>query len=314
MHTVHVRVNDAATGKPTPCRVRFTDAEGRYYAPLGRLTEFATQRYESVGGNLQLGDAKYAYIDGACEIQLPAGLLTVEISKGFEYKPLCEQIRLTVGKLALRFTLERWTDMRQDGWYSGDAKALALTPHGAMLEGSAEDIAVVNLLAEETLLWGHERANKPGIVNQAFPNILAFSGQTPTGQCASCMVVVNTLNDANHLGSVALLNCHRPVFPLKFGYDSEDGVHCWTVADWCDQCHRKAGLVVADAFLFHEHPLIGGGTRMCSGELLADLILGKIDAVAVGPYGGDRENTVADWRCPRGRVPDAVGRRQWKGI
>ena len=52
MHTVHVRVNDAATGKPTPCRVRFTDAEGRYYAPFGRLTEFATGRNEDVGGNV----------------------------------------------------------------------------------------------------------------------------------------------------------------------------------------------------------------------------------------------------------------------
>ena len=121
MHTVHVRVNDAATGKPTPCRVRFTDAEGRYYAPLGRLTEFATEDYEDVGGNLQLGESKYAYIDGACEIELPAGLLTVEISKGIEYRPLCEQVRLAAGKLALRFTLERWTDLRQENWYSGDA-------------------------------------------------------------------------------------------------------------------------------------------------------------------------------------------------
>ena len=52
MHTVHVRVNDVSTGKPTACRVRFTDTEGQYYAPLGRLTEFATQDNENVGGNL----------------------------------------------------------------------------------------------------------------------------------------------------------------------------------------------------------------------------------------------------------------------
>ena len=113
MQTVHVRVNDAATGKPTPCRIRFTDEEGRYYAPFGRLTEFSTNDGEDVGGNLQLGDKKYAYIDGACEIRLPDGVIRVEASKGFEYKPLDETIRLVAGKLALRFTLERWADLRR---------------------------------------------------------------------------------------------------------------------------------------------------------------------------------------------------------
>src|SRR5581483_9400265 len=81
MHTVHVRVNDAATGKPTPCRIRFTDAEGRYYAPFGRLTEFATGRNQEVGGNVLLGMKPHAYIDGTCEIRLPAGVLHVEIHK-----------------------------------------------------------------------------------------------------------------------------------------------------------------------------------------------------------------------------------------
>ena len=37
LHTVHVRVNDAATGQPTPVRIQFTDENGTYYAPFGRL-------------------------------------------------------------------------------------------------------------------------------------------------------------------------------------------------------------------------------------------------------------------------------------
>ncbi len=46
----------------------------------------------------------------------------------------------------------------------------------------------------------------------------------------------------------------------------------WLLADWCDQCHRKNGLVVwagaerADGFL---------------GEPLLDLLLGKIDALEI---------------------------------
>jgi hypothetical protein len=250
MQTVHVRVNDAATGKPKPCRIRFTDESGRYYAPFGRLTEFSTGDGEDVGGNLLLGDKQYAYIDGACEIRLPDGLIRVEASKGFEYKPLDESIRLVAGKLALRFTLERWADLRADGWYSGDAWAEFMTPHAALLEAAAEDLAVVNLLARENP------------AHSAIPNILAFSGQQPALERPGCQVVVNTLNHHEILGRLALLNCHRVVYPLTFG--GPNRADDWTLADWCDQCHRKGGLV------------IGHG---CEGEILADLLLGKIDAL-----------------------------------
>jgi hypothetical protein len=87
LHTIHVRVNDAATGQPTPVRMRFTNPAGEYFAPLGRLTEFATDDNEDVGGNLLLDGKQYAYIDGTCEIDLPAGQLLVEIHKGPEYTP-----------------------------------------------------------------------------------------------------------------------------------------------------------------------------------------------------------------------------------
>jgi hypothetical protein len=60
MQTVHLRVNDAVTGQPTPCRIRLTNAAGEYFAPFGRLTEFATGRNQDVGGNLLLGDKAYA--------------------------------------------------------------------------------------------------------------------------------------------------------------------------------------------------------------------------------------------------------------
>ena len=266
MHTVHVRVNDAATGKPTPCRVRFTDAEGRYYAPLGRLTEFAVDELGvDVGGNVVDGYDAYAYIDGACEVRLPAGVIRVQASKGFEYRPLDEQVGLAPGKLALRFSMERWADPRREGWYSGDSWAQFMTPHAALLEAAAEDLAVVDLLACETLLWGAD-----GRRQRAIPNILAFSGQQPALERPGHVVVVNTLNQHDRLGRLALLNSHRAVYPLSFG--GPDGVDDWTLADWCDQCHRKGGLVVGHSFFGHYdgHP---------HGEILPDLILGKIDGL-----------------------------------
>jgi hypothetical protein len=150
LQQVHLRINDAATGQPTPVRLRITDADGTYYAPYGRLTEFATGVNQHVGGNVQIGAKKWAYIDGTCEILLPPGLLHIEIAKGPEYKPIDEETRLLAGKMSLRFTIERWSDVRELGWYSGDTRVHFMSPDAALLEGQAEDVAVVNLLAMDT--------------------------------------------------------------------------------------------------------------------------------------------------------------------
>jgi hypothetical protein len=270
LQTVHVRVNDSATGQPTPCRVRFTGPDGTYYAPFGRLTEFACGQGKDVGGNLQLPNGKkYAYIDGACEISLPPGPIQVEVRKGFEYTPLTQQVDLKPGQLSLRLSIERWHDARSQGWYSGDVHVEYLTPHAALLEGAAEDVAVVNLLAKSTFFLSTDTHPHPAI-----PNLLAFSGQRPCLEVPGCMVVVNTLNWHQELGELILLNCHRVVYPLAFGHPA--GPDDWTLADWCDQCHRKGGLVIAKAW-----------------GALAEFLSSKVDAFEVtsgeeiGDYGFD---------------------------
>lgn len=276
LQTVHVRVNDAATGQPTPARVRFTDAAGNYYAPFGRMATFATGRGKDVGGNLFLGRKAFAYIDGGCEIALPPGQIHVEIRKGPEYLPIVEDVTLTAGKLSMRFTLQHWSDLRRDGWHAGDCRAHFLSPFAALLEGRAEDLAIVQLLAHEYAVDG-----APSIAN-----LLAFSGQQPALAGPDCLVAVNTLNVHPALGSLGLLHCHRIVFPLSFGgTDREDD---WTLADWCDQCHRKQGLVVW-ARTWHE------AEDFAYGEPLADLILGKVDAFEVEYFEESPFDVLHDW-------------------
>src|SRR6185503_8112966 len=103
MFNVHVRVNDAATGRPTPVRLRISDATGREYPPLGRVAEFATGRNEDVGGHVLLDGQRWHYIDGACEVPLPSGVpLTVEATKGPECNPLRQTLTLGMGQMALR--------------------------------------------------------------------------------------------------------------------------------------------------------------------------------------------------------------------
>lgn len=280
-HTVHVRVNDASTGQPTPVRVRFTGPDGEYLAPFGRLTEFATGRNQAVGGNLLLGTKPWAYVDGSFEIRLPAGPIGVEIHKGPEYKPVQQTTQLPAGKIALRFTIERWTDLRAERWYSGDTRAHFLSPHAALLEAAAEGLAVVNLLAVECSVAGAFGRDYPAI-----PGILEFSGQAPALERPGHMVVVNSLNTHPVLGSLGLLNCHRTVFPLSFGGPS--GKEDWTLADWCDQCHRKGGLVIWTKPGQQ-------GAALALGEPLADLILGKIDAFEIDFFEDSIFDIVPDW-------------------
>jgi hypothetical protein len=177
-----------------------------------------------------------------------------------------KQLALAAGQISLRLAIERWTDERSGGWFAGDVRALELSPHAALLEGAAEALAVVQLLA-------CERPSLEG-VPPATPNLLAFSGDRAGLRSPECLVAVNTLNVHPVLGTVALLNCHRPVYPLRFGKpDLRDD---WSVSDWCDQCHRKKGLVVwPDLPRLREDAL--------QGEALAAMLLGKIDAFEVGP-------------------------------
>jgi hypothetical protein len=271
MLTVHVRVTDSSTGKPTAVRARISGPGGEVYAPLGRNADFPTGAGDDVGGHLLVGSRRHFYIDGGCEVHLPAGApLTVELTKGPEYSPLLREVTLGPGQISLRLSMDRWTDLRSEGWYSGDTRIRSLTPHGALLEGPAEGLAVVNLVA----------GDRPA------RDLLAFSGTRPALEMPGHVLAVNTINSHPVLGTLALLDSHRPVFPLAFG--GPDGSDDWSVADWCDQCHRKRGLVV-----WSDLPRLTADAPQ--GEALAATLLGKADAFEVSAFTEEEPVALADW-------------------
>ena len=263
---VHLRFTDAATKKPLPVRLRITGPEGGAFTPLGRLPLFPCGRGEEVGGHVRVGGENFSYIDGGCEVPLPAGVpLRIRASHGPEYDTLDREVTLKPGQLALRFELARWTDATWDGWLRGDSRAHFLSPHAAALEGAAEGLDAVQVLARSSSMISRDGHTYPVLAN-----LDAFSGQQAALAAHGCGVFVNTLNSHPLLGTLGLLNCHRVVHPLAFGGDK--GTDDWSLCDWADQCHRKGGLVTwVDAF----RPDAG----LLGGEALAALVLGKIDAV-----------------------------------
>lgn len=266
MLSIHVRVNDQ-NGKPTAVRVRFTGPDGQAFAPAHRAAEFPTGRGEAVGGHLFIAGEVWHTIDGTCEVRLPAGVpIRVQVTKGPEFVPLDQTVTLGSGQMALRFTIHRWIDCTSEDWFSGDSRVQLVSPHDAALDGAAEGLTFVNLLA------GVEEV--PSIAaGRTFPvpvNLGAFSGQQTAREAHGTCVAVNTINRHPVLGTVGLLHAHRPVYPLAFG--GNDATDDWSICAWCDQCHRKRGFTVwVDAG--------ESAAGVTGGEALIACLLGKIDAI-----------------------------------
>ncbi len=265
---IHLRVNDSATQKPTPVRMRIASADGTVFAPFGHSTDFPIGRGEAVGGQVYLGGNKYVYIDGACEILLPTGVpLDIEISKGPLYATLHQTVTLKVGQMALRFELARELELQE--MISWDARCHFITPHDALLEAAAEDLHLVQLLIAEQRF-----ASQDGHSYRIAPNLAAFSGELHGLSENGRSVLINTFNVHPVLGSLALLNCHRPVFPLSFGGEEADD---WSLCAWADQCRRKNGIVVwCDAYR--------RDAGLAGGEALIAAILGKVDALEISGH------------------------------
>jgi hypothetical protein len=280
-HNVHVRVNDPDTGQAIPVRIRFADSAGRYYAPYGRLTEFEHSTLAADSGNVAVRGVPFAYIDGQCEIFLPGEPLEVQIERGPEYRSLREEVRLGPGKLALRFELLRSARLDRQGWFSGDSRIFDVSPHAAHLEASAQGIHVANLLARACNPIVQSIESGPSLAaatDWMVTNLLAWSGQKACIDSNGCLLAVNSYHCHRDLGALALLRCHRPIFPLRFG--PPDTLDDWTLEDWCRQCHRKKGLVI-----WHREASSAGG------EALADAVNGHVDALDLD-----------DWTTPEGLV------------
>lgn len=223
--------------------------------PYGHQRDINTNWCEDIGGDLKLGDTSSDYIDGRFQIVLPVGEVFVELTKGFEYTPTRQRIQIAPGQRELTLEVERWTDSRADGYYTGDTHVHFLDPTTSVLEAGAEDLNIVNVLASQ---WG-----------RLFTDVEHFTGALAPASTAENLVWVGTENRHHMLGHMSLLGLTEPVFPLGSGGPDEDyfgGVEEILMAEWADAAHAQGGLVVAPHF---PSPHL---------ELAADIAMGKIDA------------------------------------
>ena len=275
MTLIHLRVSDAETQKPVPVRIRVADLLGNSFHPLGRQQFFLTQPHIAVGGQVAFENKKYYYIDGACEIDLPAGVYNIEITKGERFHSVSKNIEITQGQAALRINIERKTNSPWLNWICGDARCHDLSYPAAVLEGSAEGLDLVHLLVRENILPGTDAVD--------VSRILDFSGQEIAFQKFGCSLFVNTLNHHPFLGTIGIIHSHRPVFPLVSSSSESPGI--WSLVDWCRQGHRKNGLITWVFDAANEY----------QGEALAALILNEIDVFEISNLSLEDNSPILFW-------------------
>ncbi len=237
---VHVRVLDAQTGRPVPCRVHFRSPDGVPFQPHGHHNQVNSNLgtwHVDVGGDVRLGDVTYAYIDGTCQGWLPRGDVLVDVARGFEYTPLHQVVHIEPGQRQLSLQISRWTDMAASGWFSGDSHVHFLSTEGAQLEQQCEDLRVVNLLQSQ---WG-----------SLFTNTEDFTGRvrmTPDGDYAT---YVGQENRQHILGHLILWGLKEAVMPWCTDGPSEGelgGALESTLSDWADQAHAQDATVIIPHF------------------------------------------------------------------
>lgn len=100
-------------------------------------------------------------------IKLPPGPVYFEISKGFEIEPIRRVVEVGPDTTEILLSLEKVLPWRERGWVTADTHVHFLSPSTAGLEGSAEGVNVVNLLASQ---WG-----------ELMTNVGDFDGKTTFG-------------------------------------------------------------------------------------------------------------------------------------
>jgi TolB protein len=97
-------------GQPMPARIYPLAADGRAYAPDGGFHRV-----------IAITETHYFNTTGTFELEVPAGRLSIEAMRGFEYVPATVALDVKAGGTAeATIRLQRLIDAPARGWYSGD--------------------------------------------------------------------------------------------------------------------------------------------------------------------------------------------------
>jgi Tol biopolymer transport system component len=294
-------------GRVTPARVSVTDTVGRFYAPE-HVWVHADDGFDRTE---RVFEAHYFHASGTAEVEVPAGKVTVEVMKGFEYAVERRTVDLSAGQPATvtvqlkpLMTVEKsdthWvsSDLHVHMNYTGTYRN---TPAHLVEQAEAENLGIVNDL----------------IVNkeQRFPDI-AYSGkQLDLASKRDALVVHGQEFHTSYWGHLGLLNINGNILlPGYAGYPNSAAASLFpTNADVADMGHAQ-GALVGYVHPFEEEPRpVATPEQTITNELPVDVALGKVDYMEIVAF-SDHRSTAAVWhrllnlgfRIPAGAGTDAM--------
>ncbi len=280
---VTLRVVVQGSTQPVPVKLHVHGQAGEYLAPVDRHRIPNPAWFEDYSVDFY-HQALHActYIAGETTLDLPLGKVYIEVSKGFEIRPQRLIFDVTPTTTEIVIELEKALHWREKGWVTADTHVHFLSPISALLEGSAEGVNVVNLLASQ---WG-----------ELMTNVGDFDGHTTWGSSESggdgeYLVRVGTENRQHVLGHISLLGYGgRIIAPMTTGGPDEsamgDPIES-LLTEWARQCKHQGGLVVLPHF---PNP---------RAEHAATIVSGNVDALEMTSWGdlyrGIDPYSVSDW-------------------
>jgi hypothetical protein len=211
MGKLHVRVLDAATGRPIRARVHLNAADGHAYAPAESWFRADWLMFD----HMDQSEYHYFHTDGDFELDLPPGTAKLAFSRGFEYLPVQQEATVRQGaRTEVTVQLKRLDNFGARGWWDGDnhfhmnyAGVYFNTPARLMEQAEAEDIHVLNNLI----------CNK----EQRIPDIAHFTGKPDTVSSASRVLFHSQEYHPPFWGHATFLNLKKHlVIPDYVGYQN----------------------------------------------------------------------------------------------
>ncbi len=164
--TVTLKAIEKGSRKPVAVKLHVHGGSGEYLAPQDRHRIPNPAWFEDFSVDFtHLGTHHCTYIPGETRITLPLGQVYIELSKGFEIRPVRKIFTVTQATEEVTVEIEKVLPWREKGWVTADTHVHFLSPTSALLEGAGEGVNVVNLLASQ---WGELMTNVGDLITQIF--------------------------------------------------------------------------------------------------------------------------------------------------
>jgi TolB protein len=280
-------------GKPTPARVFVIGSDHRAYAPDDAWMH-ADDSYDPAR---QPFEAHYFHTLGHSALALPAGSVSVEVMKGFEYR--LEKQDITMGRAGMggitfhlhpiRFSRDVIHNVAEkpSRWVSADlhvhmnyAGAYRNTPPHLVQQGEAENLGIIEDLV----------VNKEVRV----PDITYFRVGPDPASKPDMLLMQSQEFHTSYWGHLGLLNLTRNfLLPGYAAYPNTAAASLYpTNADIADLAHAQ-GALVGYVHPFDSFPDPANPAPL-TDELPVDVALGKVDYMEILGF-SDHKSTAAVW-------------------